>query len=123
MNDAIALLAISQLVCLGAILYLYTQVQALRNGGATRLKRQPARIHQMTAPTELPGAMATRAARQAYGAASPAPSPARAALRKEAGNIAQRVSEYGVDVTELARRMRKSEEEVRLLLRRQGIAS
>jgi hypothetical protein len=49
--------------------------------------------------------------------------PARAALRAEAGNIAQRVSEYGVDVSELARRMRKSEEEVRLLLRRQGIAS
>jgi hypothetical protein len=27
MNDAIALLAISQLVCLGAIFYLYTQVR------------------------------------------------------------------------------------------------
>lgn len=123
MNDAIALLAISQLVCLGAIFYLYTQVQSLRSGAAARPKRQSARIHQMAAPTELPTATAARAARQAYGAASPAPNAARAALRAEAGTIAQRVSEYGVDVTELARRMRKSEEEVRLLLRRQGIAS
>jgi len=125
MNDAIALLAISQLVCLGAIFYLYTQVQSLRNAGATQRKRQPARVHQMAAPTELATATAARAARQAYGATAPAPAtnPARAALRAEAGTVAQRVSEYGVDVSELARRMRKSEEEVRLLLRRQGIAS
>lgn len=123
MNDAIALLAISQLVCLGAIFYLYTQVQALRGGQTARPKRQPARVHQMAAPTELPTATAARAARQAYGAPTPAPNPARAALRAEAGTIAQRVADYGVDVTELARRMRKSEEEVRLLLRRQGIAS
>ena len=123
MNDAIALLAISQLVCLGAIFYLYTQLQSLRNGGAARPKRQPVRVHQMTAPTELGSATAARAARQAYGAPTTTPNPARAALRAEAGTIARRVSDYGVDVTELARRMRKSEEEVRLLLRRQGIAS
>jgi hypothetical protein len=78
----------------------------------------------MAAPTELASATTARAARQAYGATAPAqPYPARAALRAEAGTIAQRVSEFGVDVPELARRMRKSEEEVRLLLRRQGIAS
>lgn len=125
MNDAIALLAISQLVCLGAIFYLYTQVQSLRSGSTTQRRRQPARVHQMTEPTELAGAATARAARQAYGAAAPVPAnnPARAMLRAESGNIAQRVSEYGVDVSELARRMRKSEEEVRLLLRRQGIAS
>jgi len=107
-------------VCLGAIFYLYTQVQSLRGSTAKTRKRQPsARVHQMVAPTELGTAVAARAARAAYGA----PNPARAALRAEAGTIAQRVGDYGVDVPELARRMRKSEEEVRLLLRRQGIAS
>ena len=116
MTDAIALLAISQLVCLGAILYLYTQVQSLRRGAPRR--RSAPRVHQMAAPTQVASATTARAANAAYGGNA-----ARATLRAEVGTIAQRVSDYGVDVPELARRMRKSEEEVRLLLRRQGIAS
>lgn len=120
MTDVIALLAISQLICLGAIFYLYTQVQSLRSGASAR-KRQPSpRVHQMPAPAAIGHAANARAARVAYGGN---PNPARAALHGDSANIAARVAEYGVDVPELARRMRKSEEEVRLLLRRQGIAS
>ena len=119
MTDVIALLAISQLVCLGAIFYLYMQLQAVKSGAPARKRHASPRVHQMPAPA-IGQAANARAARAAYGAG---PNPARAALRRDSANIAERVAEYGVDVPELARRMRKSEEEVRLLLRRQGIAS
>ena len=46
MNDAVALLAISQLVCLTAVAYLYIQVHLLRRTGAGRhdLLVEPGRI-------------------------------------------------------------------------------
>jgi hypothetical protein len=117
MNDAIALLAISQLVCLGALFYLYTQVQEVRKGGGR--KRQPsARVHQMGGARTVNQFSTARAAKAAYAApAGEAP--------VSRGDLAALVARANgaVDVPTLARRMRKSEEEVRLLLRRQGIAS
>lgn len=117
MNDAIALLAISQLVCLGAIFYLYTQLHALKSATRVRRRQPSARMHHMPVPQEPMHAASARAARAAYSAA-PAPHPA-----APGASLAARVAGNGVDVAALARRMRKSEEEVRLLLRRQGIAS
>lgn len=117
MTDAIALLAISQLVCLGAIFYLYTQVQAVKSANPIRKRSASARMQRMVAPTEMGSPVTARAARAAYGATAPAtPRPASPAT------LAARIGESGVDIAALARRMRKSEEEVRLLLRRQGIA-
>lgn len=118
MNDAIALLAISQLVCLGAIFYLYTQLQALKGAASIRRRQPSARVQRMVAPTETGSPAAARAARAAYGANPPSTSPRPA----DSATLAARIGESGVDVAALARRMRKSEEEVRLLLRRQGIA-
>ena len=128
MNDAIALLAISQLVCLGAIFYLYTQVQSLRRLAPVR-RAQSNRVHPLPDATELAAReVANVAARQAYAARtapdrpSPRPAPSRRApAAQDAPSLAARVSELGVDVPALARRMKKSEEEVRILLRRQGI--
>jgi hypothetical protein len=114
MNDAIALLAISQLVCLGAIFYLYTQLNALKRASIVRRRQPSARIHHMPAATENAPAAFARAAHAAYAGGPPARPAA-------AGSLAGRFAGTGVDVAALARRMRKSEEEVRLLLRRQGI--
>lgn len=116
MNDAIALLAISQLVCLGAIFYLYTQLHALKSASSVRRRQPSPRIHHMPAAHESAHAPSARAAHAAYAASQP-PHPAAAP-----GTLAARGAGTGVDVAALARRMRKSEEEVRLLLRRQGIA-
>ena len=67
MNDAIALLAISQLVCLGALFYLYMQLQEVRRRGPAR--RQPsARVHRMPGPETVSPPLAGRAARAAYAA-------------------------------------------------------
>lgn len=115
MTDAIALLAISQLVCLGAIFYLYTQVQALKSANPIRKRPPSARVQRMVAPTEMGSPAAARAARAAYGANPPAHA-------ANGATLAARLGDSGLDVAALARRMRKSEEEVRLLLRRQGIA-
>ena len=110
MTDVIALLAISQLVTLGALFYLYLQVQQLRGGARAIRHRTPSAAETAPAPgIPVRGPGAARAAR-AYAAA---PRPALDQLRGGAR----------VDVAELARRMHRSEEEVRLLLRRQGIAS
>lgn len=121
MNDAIALLAISQMVCLGAIFYLYTQVQQFKKVSPKR--REPStRVHRMPGPADVGGHTAARAARAAYAqpvartAAQPAPA------RADLATLVAR-GEGAVDVSMLARRMHKSEDEVRLLLRRQGIAS
>ena len=74
----------------------------------------------MTSAVEVaPRQASARAATAAYSAASPASA---AANRGEAATLAARLSEMGVDIPALARRMQKSEEEVRLLLRRQGAA-
>lgn len=108
MTDVIALLAISQLVTLGALFYLYLQVQQLRAGTRPVRRREPA--DEAPAPgIPVRGAAARRAAAAAYTAAPRVPADA--------------LRQGRVDVAELARRMHRSEEEVRLLLRRQGIAS
>jgi len=110
MTDVIALLAISQLVTLGALFYLYLQVQQLRAGARAIRHRTPPAAETAPAPgIPVRGPGAARAARAC--AAPPRP----AIDRLRAGGP--------VDVAELARRMHRSEEEVRLLLRRQGIAS
>jgi hypothetical protein len=114
MNDAIALLAVSQLVCIGGLAYVYMQLQSLRTRG-TGVRRDTSprvrHIEQGAAPRSN-----GQVARQAYSAQ---------AGRPEAGYtaalpVAARLNELGIDIPALARRMRKSEEEVRLLLRRQG---
>ena len=129
MNDAIALLAISQLICLGGIVYLYGQVQSLRRSAPVRRARSN-RVQALPEATHIAAREAANvAARHAYGAPAPrsAPRPALAAKARGFGaatpSLAIRANEAGVDVTAIARRMQKSEEEVRLLLRRQGIAS
>jgi hypothetical protein len=108
MTDVIALLAISQLITLSALFYLYLQVQELRRG--LRPVRRAAAPPAPAPGIPVRGAAARRAAGAAYAAT---PRPALDQLRHGAA----------VDVAELARRMHRSEEEVRLLLRRQGIAS
>lgn len=121
MNDAIALLAISQLVCLGAMFYLYVQLQEMKKAAPTR--RQPsARVHRMPGPANVGQHSTARVANAAYAAPVPHMEPAASAARNELASLVAR-SNGVVDIQSLARRMRKSEEEVRLLLRRQGIAS
>jgi hypothetical protein len=120
MNDAIALLAISQLVCLAALIYLYTQVQALRSRTAAR-RVSSGRARPMARSVDMAAAQsASQAARTAYGSNNRAQGPAR---RADTAAIAARMSELGVDIPALARRMHKSEEEVRLLLRRGAVTS
>lgn len=129
MNDAIALLAISQLICLGAIVYLYAQVQTLRRVAPVRRTRSN-RVHPLPEPTQVAAREAANvAARHAYGtpgkraALRPSPASMPRPLAATSPTLAVRANQAGVDVTAIARRMQKSEEEVRLLLRRQGIAS
>jgi len=111
MNDAIALLAISQLGCLGAIGYLYMELQ--------RLRREPRTRDQRRKEAVSPRAAVQQAARQAYAAA---PRGANSPFARDGASLAARIDELGLDVPALARRMNRSEEEVRLLLRRQGVA-
>lgn len=137
MNDAVGLLAISQLVCLVAVAFLYFQVNSLRRaaGKGRRRASRPAAPLQDTAQYDLttptaPLAAAGRLARQAYAPAKtqqrlePArPMPSAVATGQvtfDSGAIAARMAELGVDVPMLARRMRKSEAEVRALLGRQA---
>ncbi|MBE7520155.1 MAG: hypothetical protein HS107_13035 [Thermoflexaceae bacterium] len=116
MNDALALLAVSQLVCIGGLAYLYMQVQSLRASGRHRRRPGATRVHHIEQSPAAPARATENAARQAYAAQAPAGPAGRA----DAAAIASRMSELGIDIPALARRMRKSEEEVRLLLRRQG---
>lgn len=129
MNDAIALLAISQLICLGGIVYLYGQLQSLRRIVPVRRSRSN-RVHPLPAATQVAAREAANvAARHAYRATGQRPEPRPVLALQPRGfgapvpSLAIRANEAGVDVTAIARRMQKSEEEVRLLLRRQGIAS
>ena len=116
MNDAVALLAISQLVCLSALVYLYSQLQALRAQRPARRTVSP-RVHPMARSVAVANQRtAAQAARAAYSPAATG-SPKRA----DATTIAARISEIGVDIPALARRMQKSEAEVRLLLRRGAV--
>lgn len=136
MNDAVALLAVSQLVCLVAVAYLYVQVQLLRRAGGKgrRTSMRSAPVAHSAADQDLsaPAAsMATtgRLAQQAYAPAqgqrrleptTPVPSAvASGQVTFDSAAIAARMAELGVDVPMLARRMRKSEAEVRALLGRQ----
>ena len=125
MNDAIALLAISQMVCLGAMLYLFSQMQSLRKQAPVR-RVKSARVASMPHSVQVAARTTTmRAAQQAYGSAAPGGSARRAPVRAFAGDaaaIAARMTDLGMDVPSLARRMQRSEEEVRLLLRRKGLA-
>ena len=129
MNDAIALLAISQLICLGGIVYLYAQVQSLRRNAPVRRTRS-SRVHSLPDATQLAAREAANvAALHAYGTRRHQPAVRAAiptnqrAFNAPSPSLAVRANEAGVDVAAIARRMQKSEEEVRLLLRRQGIAS
>ena len=120
MNDAIALLAISQLVCLAALIYLYMQVQALRSRNSAR-RASSGRARPVARGFDMASThSATQAARNAYGSSGRPQGPARSA---DTAAIAARMSELGVDIPALARRMHKSEEEVRLLLRRGAVTS
>ena len=120
MNDAIALLAISQLVCLGALFYLYTQLQELKKAAPAARRKPSTRVHRMPGAADISQGQhaAGRAAHTAYTGPVAKSQPARAEL---ASLVAR--ANGAIDVAALARRMRKSEEEVRILLRRQGIAS
>jgi hypothetical protein len=120
MNDAVALLAISQLVCLGAIFYLYTQLLALKARPRGKRATISPRVHPMSTTMEVGSHQAARAAQAAYAPAKSAQTATGA--RREAATLAARLTEMGVDVPSLVRRLHKSEEEVRLLLRRQGVA-
>lgn len=115
MNDAIALLAVSQLVCIGGLAYLYMQLQTLRSRGARSRRSAAPRVRHIDQSIASGPRTLERAARRAYSS-----TPATTHGRADAASIASRMSELGIDVPALARRMRKSEEEVRLLLRRQG---
>ncbi len=111
MTDALALVAVSQLVCIAAIAYLYMQLQAVKSQPPARVRRSP-RVHSLEHPVQAVTREATgRAAREAYAQAAPRPASRQA-----------RPADGQVDVAELARRMNRSEEEVRLLLRRRGLS-
>jgi hypothetical protein len=112
MNDAIALLAMSQIICLGAIAYLYAQVQSLR--------RRPAR---QTVPAlsgvAAEGPIASTNRNQFERPPRRAKPPAAPAF--DAASLLDHIRNSDMDVPALARKLRRSEDEVRLLLRRQGI--
>lgn len=116
MNDAIALLAVSQLVCIGGLAYLYMQLQSLRANRRRPRRADPPRVRHIDQSASIPSRAVQNAARQAYSSSPSAPG----SVSADAAAIASRMSELGIDIPALARRMRKSEEEVRLLLRRQG---
>ena len=104
MTDAIALLALSQLVCLGGLAYLYLQLSRVR-----REHPSPRRASDRVRHLELDYSDYEPAA--VYEEAQPVfPAP----------NIASRMNELGVDIPALARRMRRTEDEVRALLHTQG---
>lgn len=107
MNDAIALLALSQIICLGAITYLYAQLQALR--------RRPRRAVGSHFAHE--GAVDSRAAADK----TPPTRRPHAVPAFDAAGLLDHIRNSDMDVPALARKLRRSEDEVRLLLRRQGI--
>ena len=109
MNDAIVLLALSQVVCLGGLAYLYLRVQELQRQSVANRRVTSARVRHI----DPPGTGAQLIDHVATASHSPSSLPADLAVQMEA---------LGVDIPALARRMRRSEEEVRLLLRRQGVS-
>jgi hypothetical protein len=131
MNDAIVLLAISQIVCLSGMAYLYMQVQGMRRHPmrprtVTRSPRVQGMEHTVPVePDPQPVAQHARAQAAYTAPRTPlaAPAPVQPVMSADAASIAARMAELGVDIPSLARRMRKSEEEVRLMLRRQGVVA
>lgn len=103
MTDAVVLLAIAQLVCLGAVAYLHTRLAGLQ--------RQVARLR--TPAVEQPSAR-RQGRLPELGAAGPDGA-------ADLATLAARMHELGLDVPALARRMHRSEDEVRALLLRHGV--
>ena len=132
MNDAIVLLALSQLVCIGGIGYLYLQLQKLRAGSlqATRQRRpEPREPRYADAQAEAEARVpAARRGQQPPRRPVAPPAPAHRAYQQHAAApqspaaLASQLTQMGLDIPALARRMNRSEEEVRLLLRRQQVA-
>lgn len=121
--DAVTLIAVAQIAAFGALTYLFWQLQALRThllGGTGEAPAVGKPAHRPSGSPPAPAAT-IRAARAAY---RPGGGPAAAApdvARREAAALLSRLSELEVDVPAMARRLRKSEEEVRLMLRRQAV--
>lgn len=103
MTDAVALVAISQLICLGALFYLARQLQRVRGELAA------------IAGGELEPASEQPQPAHDYGQA------AAGTQSFESASLAERINELGLDIPALARRMQRSEQEVRLLLRDYGV--
>ena len=122
MTDAIALLAISQIVCLGGLAYLYFQLQGMRSQLPRLRNATASRVHRAVAEERTPSArpMAYGRAKPSLARATPAPTASQRPLNS--ATLAARMAELGVDVSALARRTGRSEEEVRLMLRRQGMS-
>jgi hypothetical protein len=113
MTDAVVLLALSQLVCLGGLAYLYRQVLQLRANAVVRT-RPSERVRTLPvdeAPAVVPPSERVRRANRPPAKAAP-----------DLASVTRRMHELGVDVPALARRMQRSEDEIRILLRRQGAA-
>jgi len=122
MTDAIALLAISQIVCLGGLAYLYFQLQGVRSQLPRLRNASASRVHRAVAE-ERPSPSPTAAQRYAEPSlARPAPAATAPQRPLTAATLTARMDELGVDVSALARRTGRSEEEVRLMLRRQGFS-
>ena len=111
MTDAVVLLALSQLVCLGGLAYLYSQVMKLRSGAMDR--RDSSRVLPLDAAMEI-GEPVPHADRVTRRPATPA--------QMDVGMVTKRMDELGLDIPALARRMNRSEDEIRLLLRRRRAA-
>lgn len=109
MNDAIVLLALSQVVCLGGLAYLYARVEDLRRQSRSTRRVTSGRVRHID-PFE------TNSPPIDYVAPGPPATPL------VPPDLAVQMEALGVDIPALARRMRRSEEEVRLLLRRQGVS-
>jgi hypothetical protein len=113
MTDAVVLLALSQLVCLGGLAYLYRQVMQLR-ANAVLPTRPSERVRGLPideAPALVPASERVRRPKAPQSKSSP-----------DLATVTRRMHELGVDVPALARRMQRSEDEIRILLRRQGAA-
>lgn len=116
MNDAIVLLAMSQIICLAAIAYLYSQVQALRPRGARVRPTASMRVQPIQETVT-----AHQQAKEDSTRVRPQPPLVTGGRSGDALALLARLQESGMDIPALAKRMRRSEEEVRLLLRRQGM--
>ena len=115
MNDAVVLLALSQLVCLGGLSYLYVQVMKLRTGAIER--RQSDRVHALPRTLEIGYEVPDDDRVRRTPDASNGP-----IAQVDLAMVSKKMTELGVDVPALARRMGRSEDEIRTLLRRKGAA-